>query len=41
MSTGALLFMLISEGLIAVITSYFFIKVLRSNRKFNQDENPN
>ncbi len=39
MNTGALIFMLVSEGIIAVITIYFFLKVLRSNHDFNQEEN--
>ncbi|MCX7863367.1 MAG: hypothetical protein N2449_10280 [Bacteroidales bacterium] len=37
MNTEALIFMLVSEGIIAVITIYFFIKVLRSKQKFNND----
>lgn len=39
MNTGALIFMLVSEGIIAAITIYFFMKVLRSNSNFNQEDN--
>lgn len=41
MTTDALAFMLISEGIIASVTIYFFIKVLRSKKRFNQDEHSN
>jgi|GEM_PF-4399182 hypothetical protein len=37
MSTDALIFMIVSEVLIASITIYFFVKVLRSKRKFNNE----
>ena len=38
MTTEALIFMLVSEGIIAFVTIYFFIKVLRSKKGFNQDD---
>lgn len=38
MNEAALIFMLISEGIIAVVTIYFFMKVLRSKKKFNQGD---
>lgn len=41
MTTEALIFMLVSEGIIAVVTIYFFIKVLRSKKEFNQDDSSN
>lgn len=37
MNTDALIFMLISEIIIATITIYFFVKVFRSKKKLNQD----
>jgi hypothetical protein len=39
MNTEALIFMLVSEGIIAVITIYFFVKVLRSKMQFNEEDN--
>ncbi len=36
MSTDALLFMLISESVIACVTIYFFVKILRSKQQFNK-----
>jgi len=41
MTTEALIFMLVSEGIIAFVTIYFFIKVLRSKKEFNQDDTSN
>jgi len=41
MTTEALTFMLISEGIIAFVTIYFFMKVLRSKKGFNQDDPSN
>ncbi len=39
MNTEALIFMLVSEGIIAVITIHLFIKVLRSKKQFNEEDN--
>lgn len=42
MTTDALTFLLISEGIIAFFTIYFFMKVLRSKKGFNnQDDHSN
>lgn len=38
MTTDALIFLLISEGIIASFTIYFFMKILRSKKGFNQDD---
>jgi hypothetical protein len=38
MNGTALIFMLISEGIIAFVTIYFFMKVLRSKKGFNQED---
>lgn len=37
MNTSALLFMIISESIIAFATIYFYVKMLKSNKKFNDD----
>ncbi len=39
MNTEALIFMLVSEGIIAATTIYFFVKVLRSKKQFNEKDN--
>lgn len=39
MNTEALIFMIVSEGIIAAITIYFFAKVLRSKKQFNEEDN--
>ncbi len=37
MNTDALIFMLISEGIIASVTIYLFVKILRSKQQFNKE----
>ncbi len=37
MKTSALLFMIISESIIACTTIYFYIKTLKSKNTFNKD----
>lgn len=41
MNATSLIFMLISEGIIAFVTIYFFMKVLRSKKQFNQEDDTN
>ena len=38
MSTSALVFMILVQGSVTLITAYFFIKVLKSPHKPSEDE---